>query len=132
MRAICLIGLVGVMLFGEQSYELTKEAFDTPRIIPKQAIFDVFNPEILQKPQLEMIINQKARINGKWFVQGQQFSQYHITHIQRDSVTLSSDYETITLYTHPPKNSKQPLLQKAKTKQPKKRANKFKITHTPQ
>ncbi|PAF52323.1 hypothetical protein [Helicobacter sp. 13S00477-4] len=71
-----------------------------PISIPKQNIPNIFDPQILTKPKLEMIINQKAKINGKWYQIGQIISKYQIIQIEKNFVVLKNKRQILTLKTH--------------------------------
>ncbi|PAF47220.1 hypothetical protein BKH41_08035 [Helicobacter sp. 12S02232-10] len=96
MKNLWIISLVFSTLFSDAFSEIF---LNTPIVIPKQRIFNIFDSEILGKPKLEMIINQKAKINGKWYQIGQKVSEYQIIQIQKNSIVLKNFKQTLTLYT---------------------------------
>ncbi|PAF41164.1 hypothetical protein [Helicobacter sp. 11S03491-1] len=93
-------------IFFTLAYGNDLQTLKTPISIPKQNIFNIFSPFIIQKPKLEIIINQRAKINGKWYKLHQKFLEYSINEIGKNFVVLENSHQTLTLYTHPPKEQK--------------------------
>ncbi|PAF42356.1 hypothetical protein [Helicobacter sp. 11S02596-1] len=104
MKALFLAPLFWASLFSSElssdiSNKIPETFLNTPIHIAKQKIFNMFDSSILQTPKLEIIINQKAKINGKWYQHGQKVSKYHIIAIEQNAVILKNAQQTLKLTT---------------------------------
>lgn len=56
--------------------------------IPHQNIQNFFHSQASSEISVEMILNHKVKINGKWYKKGDKLSKYQIEAIKDDSVIL--------------------------------------------
>lgn len=59
--------------------------------IPHQNIRDFFHSKVYDGDvSLEMILNNKAKINGKWYKKGDRFSKYQIYAVENNHIVLKN------------------------------------------
>ncbi|PAF54517.1 hypothetical protein BKH42_01000 [Helicobacter sp. 13S00482-2] len=92
LRSVFVVFFIGAFAL------LAKEISLPVIVIPPQKIQNFFHPNLPQKMMLEMILNQKAKINGKWYKKGEYFSKYQIFKIENDKVILKKSNNTLTLH----------------------------------
>lgn len=70
---------------------ISAEELTLPSIeIPHQNIQNFFHSRVYSDISIEMIFNNKAKINGKWYKKGDRFLKYQIDEVENNHIVLKN------------------------------------------
>lgn len=70
---------------------ISAEELTLPSIeIPHQNIQNFFHSRVYGDISIEMIFNNKAKINGKWYKKGDRFLKYQIDEVENNHIVLKN------------------------------------------
>lgn len=78
-----------ILIFGISI--ISAEELTLPSIeIPHQNIQNFFHSRVYGDISIEMIFNNKAKINGKWYKKGDRFLKYQIDEVENNHIVLKN------------------------------------------